>query len=84
MPKIGKCVLKPDEIDLILNINSKNARDVIEIAKKLAEEHFGDIYDGKRRYERISAAKMRDFYDYVLRIDEKNENWYMELVLLKP
>ena len=84
MSKIGKCILKPEEIDTILDINSQNVEEVIKIAERLAKEHFGDIYVGKKRYERISASKMRDFYDYVLRIDEKNENWYKELVLLKP
>ncbi|AAB99693.1 TPA: type III-A CRISPR-associated protein Csm2 [Methanocaldococcus jannaschii] len=73
MSKIGKCILNPNEINLILNINSQNANEIIDIAENLAKE-----------FEQIPATKMRDFYDYVLRIDEKNENWYKELVLLKP
>jgi len=73
MSKIGKCILKPEEIDTILDINSQNVEKVIKIAERLAKE-----------FEYIPASKMRDFYDYVLRIDENNKNWYKDLVLLKP
>jgi CRISPR-associated protein Csm2 len=73
MANIGRCVLDPKEIDIILDINSENVKKVIEIAEKLAKE-----------LEQIPASKMRDFYDYVLRVDEKEENWYAKLALLKP
>ncbi|WP_423792980.1 type III-A CRISPR-associated protein Csm2 [Methanocaldococcus indicus] len=73
MPNIGKCILSDNEIKEILNINKDNANKIIEIAERLAKE-----------YEQISASKFREFYDYVLKIDEKDDNWYMKLVLLKP
>ena len=72
MGNIGKCVLTDEKIDTILNINSENANEVIEIAEDLA-----------KKLEEIPSSKMRDFYDYVLRIDETGD-WYKELVLLKP
>ena len=72
MGNIGKCVLTDEKIDTILNINSENANEVIEIAEDLA-----------KKLEEIPSSKMRDFYDYVLRIDEDGD-WYKELVLLKP
>ncbi|WP_457613867.1 type III-A CRISPR-associated protein Csm2 [Methanocaldococcus sp.] len=61
------------EIEVILNIKNDNARTVINIAEKWAKE-----------FSEIPSSKMRDFYDYVLRIKENEENWYKELVLLKP
>ena len=72
MSNIGKCILTDKEIDTILNINSENANEVIKIAEDLA-----------KKLEEIPSSKMRDFYDYVLRIDETGD-WYKELVLLKP
>ncbi|ADC69272.1 CRISPR-associated protein, Csm2 family [Methanocaldococcus sp. FS406-22] len=72
MSNIGKCILTDEKIDTILNINSENANEVIEIAEDLA-----------KKLEEIPSSKMRDFYDYVLRIDETGD-WYKELVLLKP
>ncbi|AIJ06330.1 CRISPR-associated protein, Csm2 [Methanocaldococcus bathoardescens] len=72
MSNIGKCILTDEEIDTILNINSENANEVIEIAEDLA-----------KKLKEIPSSKMRDFYDYVLRIDETGD-WYKELVLLKP
>ncbi|WP_456416602.1 type III-A CRISPR-associated protein Csm2 [Methanocaldococcus sp.] len=67
------CILKEEEINTILNINSKNANKVISIAEKLAKD-----------FENIPASKMRDFYDYVIRIDDKEPDWYAKLVFLKP
>ncbi|ACX73006.1 CRISPR-associated protein, Csm2 family [Methanocaldococcus vulcanius M7] len=61
------------EIEVILNIKNDNAKTVIDIAEKWAKE-----------FNEIPSSKMRDFYDYVLRIKENEENWYKDLVLLKP
>ncbi len=68
-----KCIMSDEEIKTVLNINKNNAQKVIEIAEKLGKE-----------FKNISSSKFREFYDYVLRIDEKDDNWYRDLVFLKP
>ncbi|ENN95915.1 CRISPR-associated protein, Csm2 family [Methanocaldococcus villosus KIN24-T80] len=65
-------VLNDKEIDIILNITSENANKMVEIAEKFANEILS-----------IPNTKIREFYDYVLKIKE-NEDWYKKLVLLKP
>ncbi|EHP86828.1 type III-A CRISPR-associated protein Csm2 [Methanotorris formicicus] len=71
--KNEKPVLSDNEINIILNINSENVNKVIEIAERLARE-----------FENIPASKMRDFYDYVIKVDDKESNWYTKLAFLKP
>ena len=61
---------------LVLKLNAENVGSMIEYAQKLAKI----LKQGG-----ISTSKLRDFYDYVVRIKEsKTENWYLKLMLLKP
>ncbi len=74
MPK----VLNDKDIKNILNINSDNIKDIIEVSENFAE-----------RISSIPPSKLRDFYDYVVRINEKlkndpNYDWYIEIIRLKP
>ena len=73
-------ILTEEDINNILNLNSENIEVLINKADLLAKE-IGD--DGKK--EGISSSKLRDFYNYVVRIKESEiENWYLKLMLLKP
>ncbi|WP_456472429.1 type III-A CRISPR-associated protein Csm2 [Methanocaldococcus sp.] len=66
-------LLNNDEIKIILNINSENANNVIDIADRVANE-----------LKDIPSSKFREFYDYVININEEDEDWYKKLVFLKP
>ncbi|MBW9222469.1 type III-A CRISPR-associated protein Csm2 [Methanothermococcus sp. SCGC AD-155-C09] len=73
-----------DYINKILNLNSENVGVLIEKADSLAKR-IGDRKEDNRKKYGISSSKLRDFYDYVVRIKESEiENWYLKLMLLKP
>ncbi|WP_292459990.1 type III-A CRISPR-associated protein Csm2 [Methanothermococcus sp.] len=74
----NKSILTDNDINNILNLSSENINILIEKAEELSKE----IKD-------IPSSKLRDFYDYVVQIEESmddnsNENWYLKLMLLKP
>ncbi|AEH07253.1 type III-A CRISPR-associated protein Csm2 [Methanothermococcus okinawensis] len=77
-------ILNDKDIDNILNLSSENVNLFIEKAKLLAEQ-IGDKIEGRKRIERISSSKLRNFYDYAVQIKEsKRSDWYLKLMLLKP
>ena len=70
----NKSLIKNDDINKILNLSSDNIGTLIKKASELAKE-----------FEYIPASKLRDFYDYVVQIEESDSNeWYLKLMLLKP
>ena len=67
-------ILSDGDIDKILNLSSDNVGTLIKKADELA-----------KKFEHIPASKLRDFYDYVVQIEESDSNeWYLKLMLLKP
>ncbi|MDK2790381.1 MAG: CRISPR-associated protein Csm2 [Methanothermococcus sp.] len=77
-------ILSDEDIENILDLKPKNIGILIKKSDELAEE-IGDLISGKKRIERISSSKLRDFYDYVVQIKEsKDDKWYLKLMLLKP
>jgi CRISPR-associated protein Csm2 len=69
-----KSILSNDDIDKILNLSPENINILIEKADLLAQ-----------KFEQVPASKLRDFYDYVVHIEESGgNNWYLKLMLLKP
>ena len=70
----NKSLIKNDDINKILNLSSDNIGTLIKKASELAKE-----------FEYIPASKLRDYYDYVVQIEESDSNeWYLKLMLLKP
>jgi CRISPR-associated protein Csm2 len=67
-------ILSNDDINKILELNSDNIGTLIKKADELA-----------KKFKHIPASKLRDFYDYVVQIEESNSSeWYLKLMLLKP
>ncbi|ABR56659.1 type III-A CRISPR-associated protein Csm2 [Methanococcus aeolicus] len=78
--KEEESVQSNDDINKILNLRPENIGILINKAEKFAEE-----------IKAMPSSKLRDFYDYVVQIDESmsedednNNNWYLKLMLLKP
>ena len=79
-----KKILTDDDINKILTLDSENIGVLIKKADSLAKR-IGDRKENNRKKEGISSSKLRDFYDYVVRIKESETgNWYLKLMLLKP
>lgn len=77
-------ILSNDDIEKILKLGENNDNNCIKILLEKADELA-------EKFKQIPSSKLRDFYDYVVQIDESldgneenNENWYLKLMLLKP
>jgi CRISPR-associated protein Csm2 len=77
-------VLSNEDINKILKLEENNDNTCIKILLEKAVELA-------EKFKQIPSSKLRDFYDYVVQIDESldgnnenNENWYIRLMLLKP
>ena len=67
-------ILSNEDINKILELSSDNIGTLIKKADELA-----------KKFKHIPASKLRDFYDYVVQIEESgSDEWYLKLMLLKP
>jgi len=71
------CRIIGEHIDDILNLTNPSKVDIVDLmtlAENIAKEHL----------KSIPSSKLRDFYDYILKIDVNDTNWFVEFALLKP
>ena len=69
------CAIIDNYIGEVLNLENPSNVDIIDLtalAEYIAEKHL----------KSIPSSKLRDFYDYILKIDD--DNWFVEFALLKP
>ncbi len=70
------CKIIDKYINDILNLENPEKIDIVALLS-LSE------YIAERHLTPISSSKLRDFYDYIINIDENEKNWFVKFALLK-